>query len=890
MNNYPQKRNSDFNKFEQPKGYAPADYPHGQSYPPSTHSQHHLLNSQYPPSNVQPPQAKENYPNANEFLSNSFLNNYNKQSTSSTISHRPQAAFDQKPTTMMPPPPAQPSGGPSSFPYSTTTAISSSSPAVAHPTPPHPQSHQPMVPAIRSRDHRYFGETVELVRPVFEKRKRMTAKDIAQVDPWKLMMSLKSGLLAETTWALDVLSILLHDDSTYLYFGLQHLPGLLELLLEHFKIYLSEIFKDLFKDIEIENRRLANGLATDDEPSFEEAFVRSVLEANEKFKEKHNLQPEKAVVLENGPSAGKESAEERSCKMRKSKRIKLDTLSYQTENKQLVLSKCENYTLKNRNGVPVYFVEDHDSLFINDMCKRWDKSNRKLPRADHWKKTFFSSTDFIQRTLQPPESSLQFARKPKSSRAEASPVTGNGLTGNRLISNGLTGNENSSNVGSVSSLDESSNRPQNGHQSDPEEHNGNSCYPRFREMVQVKRFLEDHENEVYLRDSPPLCSLDDYRESIAQKCICFSTLIRNLSFVPGNDVQFSRNTALLLILGRLLLLHHDHLEKKSTSKMSLTALDSLFNEDEPDANEDECRLDGRSSPADSQDDWWWDHWNVLVFLRENALVTISNISGTLNLSKYSEEISLPIFSGLLHWTICPSSAALDNFKTSSISSISPARLSLECLVKLSILEDNVDLILSTPPHNRDTTIFETLVNHLRRDEEQTLREFALVLLYNFAAADPNVARSIALSTDAIQQLVLFIELAEHNSLDQMSGAPGAQSQSKGNAEQTGTTLNMVARAAMCLRCLARVAENRTLFFSYQQRILQLVMSNVLDPKITNVIADVIYECSLGESLIAQIGYSSRTRSRSSSFSRSNDQPERDRKETANDLPKAELKT
>lgn len=868
MNNYPPKRSSDFNKFEQPKGYPPTDYPHGQpgGYPP--HSQH-LLNSQYPPSAQQ---AKENhYPNANEFLSNSFLNNYNKQSTSSTISHRPQAAFDQKPAAMMPPPPAQQSG-PSSFqPYPATTVAASSTPA--HPIPP--QSHQP--PAVQSREQpRYYGEIVESVRPVFEKRKRMTAKDIAQVDPWKLMMSLKSGLLAETTWALDVLSILLHDDSTYQYFGLQHLPGLLELLLEHFKIYLSEIFKDLFKDIEIENSR-ANGLANDDEPSFEEAFVRNVLEANEKFKEKHNLQAEKSQ--ENG-SLGQEPTEEIGCKTRQSKlkRIKLDTLTYQTENKQLVLSKCENYTLKNRNGVPVYFVDDHQSLFINDMGKHWDKSNRKLPRsdADHWKKTFFSSTDFIQRTLQPPESRLRFAKNLKSSHTKAS--SANGPTSNLPTSNDLTANQNS-HSGSVSSLDESSNRPTNGHQSPDLEEQQNESYPRFREKVQVKRFLEDHENEVYLRDSPPLCSLDDYRESIAQKCICFSTLIRNLSFVPGNDVQLSRNTALLLILGRLLLLHHDHLEKKSTSKMSLSTLNSLFNEDD-----DECKLDERpSSPADSQDDWWWEHFNVLVYLRENALVTISNISGTLNLSKYSEEISLPILSGLLHWTICPSAAALDNFKTSSVSSISPARLSLECLAKLSILEGNVDLMLSTPPHNRDTTIFESLVNHLRRDEEQTLREFALVLLYNFASADPNIARSIALSTDAIQQLVLFIELAEQNSLNQqMNGAPGALA--KGNAaEQTGTTSNMVTRAAMCLRCLARVAENRTLFFTYQQRILQLVMSNVLEPKITNVIADVIYECSLGESLTAQIGYVNRTRSRSSSLSRSKEL-EPDRKE--NDLVKA----
>ena len=44
-------------------------------------------------------------------------------------------------------------------------------------------------------------------------------------------------------------------------------------------------------------------------------------------------------------------------------------------------------------------------------------------------------------------------------------------------------------------------------------------------------------------------------------------------------------------------------------------------------------------------------------------------------------------------------------------------------------------------------------------------------------------------------------------------------------------------------------ENRSLFFSYQQRLVQLVMSIVFDQKITSVISDVLYECSLGETLI-----------------------------------------
>ena len=57
-------------------------------------------------------------------------------------------------------------------------------------------------------------------------------------------MSLKSGLLAESTWAIDALNILLYDDSTIAYFHLKHFPGLLNILIEHFLKCLKLIFNE----------------------------------------------------------------------------------------------------------------------------------------------------------------------------------------------------------------------------------------------------------------------------------------------------------------------------------------------------------------------------------------------------------------------------------------------------------------------------------------------------------------------------------------------------------------------------------------------------------------------------------------------------------------------
>ena len=62
-------------------------------------------------------------------------------------------------------------------------------------------------------------------------------------------MSLKSGLLAESTWALDTLNILLRDDSTVGFFYLKHHHSLLNTLVDHFKETLLEIFDLEFDDI-----------------------------------------------------------------------------------------------------------------------------------------------------------------------------------------------------------------------------------------------------------------------------------------------------------------------------------------------------------------------------------------------------------------------------------------------------------------------------------------------------------------------------------------------------------------------------------------------------------------------------------------------------------------
>lgn len=415
---------------------------------------------------------------------------------------------------------------------------------------------------IEKKEITFPKNSVEATKPVVTKKRKFTSKDVTDIEVWRLLMCLKSGLLAESSWAIDVLSILLNDDSTSLYFGLQHMPGLLEAVLEHFKSCLNELFKDMaIKDT--------------------------------------TLKPE--------------------------------------------LSKPVNYS--------------------------------------HWQEGNGEDTSHIQVYFEP--------------------------------------------------------------------HN----------------FIES-----------------------SRRCMCISTILRNLSFIPGNDTEMSRHAGLLLILGRVLMYRPD---------------DIVYNEYDSPPNE----------------------WHLLSSLREDTLVIISNISSSLDLSPYNDKINLSLLKGLLHWACCSSSYALDPFPPPSMT-VSPQRLALESLAKLSIIEGNVDLILATPPWTRIEKLFEVLANLLNANEDQTIREFSLVLLSNLTAADSGIARKVALTGVAIPRLVSFLE------------------SSLTDPENFSTTQDMLRRAAVTLKCLSQLVDNHALFSQYQQRLLTLVMSQKLDQEVVPIIADVIFEISL----------------------------------------------
>jgi AT-rich interactive domain-containing protein 1 len=231
-------------------------------------------------------------------------------------------------------------------------------------------------------------------------------------------------------------------------------------------------------------------------------------------------------------------------------------------------------------------------------------------------------------------------------------------------------------------------------------------------------------------------------------------------------------------------------------------------------------------------------------IRENVMVALANIAGHTDLTNQPESLVRPILSGLLEWAVSPSAAAQDPFPTVGPSSpISPQRLAIESLCKLCVQETNVDLLLSTPPYSRIEKLCSFLSKKLYRSEDQVLREFAINLLFYFSAADSGVARTIALQDTTVSLLIGFIEQAESNALivAQQHGVNALRD----NPDSMGTSLDMLRRAANTLNHLARHDDNKTLFVRQEQRLLNLVMSQILDQGVASIISQVLFQVSGG---------------------------------------------
>jgi len=388
------------------------------------------------------------------------------------------------------------------------------------------------------------------------------------------------------------------------------------------------------------------------------------------------------------------------------------------------------------------------------------------------------------------------------------------------------------------------------------------------QLETLKRSCSELDEEAH-RPDDPTGQLSENQSEIARWCVTLSNILRNLSFVAGNEAELCRHSGLLAVAGKILLLHHRHPLRPVCS--------GALVEDPPASLDERCSgvkekmMDSSSlrQPCDTvfppegfngndvstlgaAAEWWWE---MVEEMRDNVAVLFANISGHLDLSTVPEEICLPILDGLLHWSVCPS---VDRTTTSL--SVSTQRLALEALCKFCVLESNVDLFIATPPFSRVVLLMTNLVNMLGDKPTPVVREFAISLLSCLTPADPSVARALALQRSAVSFLLEFIEEAEQTTATTpvLSGgttAPpvattsGRSSSRRGENHDAAATvpaavsLDMVCRAASILRHLVDVPDNVALVVRHEARLKQLAMSQVLDLRVTAILAAVLGVCS-----------------------------------------------
>ncbi|KAF3428626.1 hypothetical protein E2986_01809 [Frieseomelitta varia] len=859
---------------------------------------------QYPQYNQQRP-AYPGWPNT--------TNQYNSSSGNNRVqypSQQPQSQSQQQPPQPQPQTPQSASSTPSpglpssqqwgsqqpnrTTPQPTLNTIAHAPPPWDHrytnqPSPlyPAPGNHQnqlginPMITQqpTSKREMTFPPDSVEAVTPLLYKRRKLTRADVAPIEAWRIMMALRSGLLAESCWALDVLNILLFDDSSVSYFGLAHLPGLLDVLLEHFSRSLSDMFESPVNEDDRNWNQSADG------PEVDLGSVTRPIDPEDRTK----------------------------------------------------LLSSANYTFLSRRGRPVKIVPRDDDLFVLDTRRSWDHQDCES-ETEPWQVdnnttkyivTCFQSeigsvpfarllrdekppllqkevectdtmkdetkadpgaldaSEFSQKMMAEPGPSKemnekkQLDKKKKTktlsdvlSRIKKEPVEMNDLTrelfekkndgykkecdtettttmttmtttkvNNNMgehfadvqkpedelapMQNGLT--DATVNAETTEKTVEVKVENEDGQESTVKDDTKEGPRLNIRDPAGTlkRRRISDYEDESYSRDEASLYLVTETQDNLARRCVCLSTILRNLTFIPGNEAEFAKNVTFLSLLGKLLLLHHEHPVRTQKTRNYDREEDADF--------ADSC------SSLQGESEWWWD---FLHHIRENVLVMAANIAGHMDLSQHPEEISRPVLDGLLHWAVCPAAHGQDPFPTvGPNSSLSPQRLALEALCKLCVTECNVDLVVATPPYSRLQRLCSVLTRLLCRSEEQVLREFGVNLLHFLSAADSGVARTIALQTPCVALLVAFIEQAESSALG-VANQHGLAAL-RDNPESMGTSLDMLRRAAGTLLNLARHPDNRTLLLQHESRLLALVMSQILDQQVAAIVARVLFQCSRG---------------------------------------------
>ncbi|XP_002157646.4 AT-rich interactive domain-containing protein 1A [Hydra vulgaris] len=638
------------------------------------------------------------------------------------------------------------------------------------------------------RDFGFPPDSVEGAKPLLRKRKKMTSKDLGPIEAWRIMMSLKSGLVAECSWAIDTLNILLSDNKTITYFHLTQLPGLLDTLMDHYRRCLSLMFK-YFKSDEVPLFPEINDEAVDTEKILNSLWVGVCKNA------------EQSYTANIASSA--------------------------------VMAEVDEYVVtSNETGSRL------SSTLTSHIQTNFPSNNLKTNRFPQGL-PYESEADIEKRKRLERVTSPRFSIEKTTPDHEKNSLKTN-CDKNNVISDVSTEQVNSACLDILKDL---INAYESKETSSPDLLVEKVIKDLEFDLPCDKKYLEDSrefisylnrrfqrenrgnvENEhCVLKQFSPFLELQESELSLLHRCVAMSNIFRSLSFIQGNDSELANNVGLLIIAGHLLTYQHEHtITDHSKFKMGLDKRD----------------LDN-SSISTSENEVWLES---LANMRENTMVLLSNISGHLNLSIYPEEIHKPIITGLVHWLVCKSSEALDPLPTApGPHALSPQCLSIETLAKITINLNNIELIARCSNQLVLENMAGALIEQFSKKHLVPVREFSLILLDNLARCE-DFCKVLALRRSCVSSIVKFICDAERNTSNYLSS--GGRVQPGLNAEDIcGTSISLLRRSVNILLSLSKLPYNKHRLLPFTDDILALSTSQMIDTSVLALLAQVLFELS-----------------------------------------------
>ncbi|CAF2256614.1 unnamed protein product [Rotaria magnacalcarata] len=818
-----------------PSAYPPLGYqqprPPMMSGPPQTHDPY--LSQQVPPNQTYPNQVPPTYmykKSENSTTDSSNLDNQDANKGNKILMNQLRSSFSN--TSMLP----------TSTPISILTSSTTSTNATITPSSMPTTSFPPN-----------SIEATTLSSKV--KRKKLTAKDVTPVDPWKLMMSLRGGLLAETTWALDTINIMLTDDQTHTYFRLKQMPGLLQAIVDIYLKCLTQLF-DEFKS--------SPSNIEDQQPLLKDLNGSSHLTCTT-IKKHENKQQESTIYRVESNSLNKYRR-----KYNKEQSVVYDRVYDEQGNEKT--DPTDVLDLQNTDDLS--YVRTHFDPFRVD-----DNFYEELYYGNHTDHPLNNS--YEQETTKKSQISSRKRTKISGDDDDNNNNNNNNNEAGEPVINEITPSDNSKRRRYDSdSLIEISDSNQEFLERYKRrfEYDENQTYELYSGICSSSSSSSSSMNKLNHKDFDSCTRSNDQQDNVSSlftyhslaydqicaRCTCVSSIIRNLSFILGNDIELVKCKTLIGLLARLLLLrhgiNHNHMSDNQSS------MDETVNQNQLKTDEQKC------SPS-----FCWAE--CVINVRENTLVTLANIAGTLVLDTFDSDLLYTLIDGLLHWSTCYSGEAIDSLQSSLLSA---QRLAIEILTKLSVHEMNMDFILATPPFYRIVSLFHVLTDWLivddinggisnwhppsltssthyytnvSRPQSHIQREFAIVLLNALVRCDSLASSVIAHIPYAISLLLNFLEDYEMKTNELMVRyGPDyvirltTQPSNIQHAEQIlFTTGDMLKRAATCLLSIVSYSDNIKLVKRYEDRILNLSTSHVIDSNVGRVLTDVLHYCSLHNS-------------------------------------------